>query len=51
MKNHIIISLLILSVGFSQKEYDGNDLIKMDNGLWTYWYENGQKKYEWNYKK
>ena len=35
MKNHIIISLLILSVGLSQKEYNGNDLIEMDNGLWT----------------
>ena len=35
MKNHIIISLLILSVGLSQQEYDINDLIDMDNGLWT----------------
>ena len=35
MKNHIIISLLILSVGLSQQEYDINDLIEMDNGLWT----------------
>jgi len=35
MKNHIIISLLFLSVGLSQQEYDINDLIEMDNGLWT----------------
>ena len=35
MKNHLIISLLILSVGFSQQEYDGNDIIEMDNGLWS----------------
>ena len=35
MKNYLIISLLFLSLGFSQKEYDGNDLIEMDNGLWT----------------
>ena len=35
MKNHIIISLLILSVGLSQQEYNSNDLIEMDNGLWT----------------
>ena len=35
MKNYIIISLLFLSLGFSQKEYHVNDLIEMDNGLWT----------------
>ena len=35
MKNHIIISLLFLSVGLSQREYNFNDLIEMDNGLWT----------------
>ena len=35
MKNHLIISLRILSVGFSQQEYNSNDLIYMDNGLWT----------------
>ena len=35
MKNHIIISLLILSVGLSQQEYHSNDLVQMDNGLWT----------------
>ena len=35
MKNYLIISLLILSVGFCQKEYNSNDLIKMDNGLYT----------------
>ena len=35
MKNHIIISLLFLCVGFSQQEYNSNDLIEMDNGLWT----------------
>ena len=35
MKNYLIISLLILSVGFCQQEYNHNDLIEMDNGLWT----------------
>ena len=35
MKNHIIISLLFLSVGLSQKEYNGNDIVEMDNGLFT----------------
>ena len=35
MKNHIIISLLILLIGCSQKEYNSNDTIKLDNGLWT----------------
>ena len=35
MKNYLIISLLILSVGFCQEEYNHNDLIEMDNGLWT----------------
>ena len=35
MKNHIIISLLFLSVGLSQQEYDFMNLIEMDNGLWT----------------
>jgi len=35
MKNYLIISLLFLSLGYSQKEYNVNDLIKMDNGLWT----------------
>ena len=35
MKNHIIISLLFLSVGLSQREYNSNDLIEMDNGLYT----------------
>ena len=35
MKNYLIISLLILSVGFSQQEYNVNDLIEMDNGLTT----------------
>ena len=52
MKNHLIISLLFLSVGLSQKEkeYNGNDLIEMDNGLWTYWYDNGMKELEVTYK-
>ena len=31
----LIISLLFLSVGLSQQEYHINDLIEMDNGLWT----------------
>ena len=35
MKNHIIISLLFLSIGLSQQEYNINDLIEMDNGLFT----------------
>jgi len=35
MKNYLIISLLFLSLGFSQKEYNVNDLILMDNGLTT----------------
>ena len=35
MKNHIIISLLFLSVGLSQQEYNSNDIVEMDNGLWT----------------
>jgi antitoxin component YwqK of YwqJK toxin-antitoxin module len=35
MKKHIIISLLFLSIGLSQQEYNSNDLIEMDNGLWT----------------
>ena len=35
MKNYLIISLLFLSLGFSQKEYNSNDIIEMDNGLWT----------------
>ena len=87
MKNHIIISLLILSVGCStfQKEYDINNITerngvyikeisdeivngevfqvvddmkvpigKMKNGkkdgLWTSWYENGQKESEETFK-
>ena len=35
MKNHIIITLLFLSVGLSQKQYNGNDIVEMDNGLFT----------------
>jgi len=38
MKKHIIISLLFLSVGLSQNqrnEYLVDNLIEMDNGLWT----------------
>jgi antitoxin component YwqK of YwqJK toxin-antitoxin module len=31
MKNHIIISLLILSVGLSQKEYDINHIVEQNN--------------------
>ena len=33
MKNHIIISLLFLSVGLSQQEYNTSDLTELD-GLW-----------------
>jgi len=35
MKNYLIISLLFLSLGFSQKEYHYNHIIEMNNGLWT----------------
>lgn len=36
MRKYLIISLLLfLSVGLSQQEYNLNDLIEMDNGLWT----------------
>ena len=35
MKNYLIISLLFLSVGFCQQEYNHNDFIEMHNGLWT----------------
>ena len=36
MRKYLIISLLLfLSVGLSQQEYNFNDLIEMDNGLWT----------------
>ena len=31
----LILSLLFLSCGDSQKEYNNNDLVEMDNGLWT----------------
>ena len=34
MKRLLLIALL-LSVGFSQQEYNFNDLREMDNGLWT----------------
>jgi len=34
MKNYLIISLLFLSLGFSQKEYNVNDLVNMDS-VWT----------------
>ena len=34
MKQTLLI-VLFLSVGFSQQEYNYNDLIKMDNGLWS----------------
>ena len=36
MKRLLLIVLpLFLSVGFSQQEYNSNDLIEMDNGLWS----------------
>lgn len=35
MKNYLITSLLFVSLGFSQKEYNYNDVIEMDNGLFT----------------
>ena len=87
MKNHIIISLLILLVGCStsQKEYDTNHIVKLNgvyvkeisdeivngevfqvvddmkvpigkmkngkkDGLWTSWYEIGQKESEETFK-
>ena len=27
--------LFLISIGFSQQEYNNNDLVEMDNGLWT----------------
>ena len=85
MRKYLIISLLFLSVGFCQKEYDINQIVERDgvyikkfsdeivngkvfqmfgdikvdigyikNGekerLWTWWYDNGQKGIEYNYK-
>jgi antitoxin component YwqK of YwqJK toxin-antitoxin module len=38
MKNHIIISLLFLSVGLSQKEYNTSDLTELDGT----WYNNNE---------
>jgi len=35
MKRYLIISLLFLSLGFSQKEYRFDDLISMGEGSWT----------------
>ncbi len=36
MRSYLSLSILFLiSIGFSQKEYNSNDLIEMDNGLWT----------------
>ena len=38
MKKILMILLpisLFLSIGFSQQEYNYNDLVEMDNGLWT----------------
>ena len=36
MKKYLFIILLFLvSIGFSQQEYDHNDLIEIDSGLWT----------------
>ena len=50
MKQTLLIILLsFLSVGFSQQEYNSNDLIEMDNGLFTWYYENGQKRAEETY--
>ena len=85
MKNYLIILLLFLSIGCSQKEYDIKQIVKRDgvyypefndedlngrvyemfgfkkvymgiikngkqDGLWTDWYENGQKSSEVTYK-
>jgi antitoxin component YwqK of YwqJK toxin-antitoxin module len=38
MKRLLLVLLpisLFLSIGFSQQEYNMNDLVEMDNGLWT----------------
>ena len=64
MKNHIIISLLILSVGYSQNNsvdvskdstkesqqmFNKQSMI-VEDGLQTEWYKNGKKKAEGNFK-
>ena len=61
MKNHLIISLLILSVGCKtqkpikdltdwyengQKKSEGSSTHGVKNGTWTWWYEYGQKSSE-----
>jgi len=59
MKNHLIISLLLLSVGFCQQEYNSNNLNEIDGVFYTTdmnepysgpvfsLYENGNKESEW----
>jgi len=62
MKNHLIISLLLLSVGFCQQEYNANNLNEIDGVFYTTdtnepysgtvfsLYENGNKESEWTLK-
>ena len=62
MKNHLIISLLLLSVGFCQQEYNSNNLNEIDGVFYTKdmnepysgivfsLYENGNKESEWTLK-
>ena len=62
MKNHLIISLLLLSVGFCQQEYNSNNLNEIDGVFYTTdmnepysgpvysLYENGNKESEWTLK-
>ena len=62
MKNHLIISLLLLSVGFCQQEYSSNNLNEIDGVFYTTdmnepysgpvfsLYENGNKESEWTLK-
>ena len=62
MKNHLIISLLLLSVGFCQQEYNANNLNEIDGVFYTKdtnepysgtvfsLYENGNIESEWTLK-
>ena len=62
MKNHLIISLLLLSVLFCQKEYNANNLNEIDGVFYTKdtykpysgkvfsLYDNGNKESEWTLK-
>ena len=62
MKNHLIISLLLLSVGFCQQEYNADNLNEIDGVFYTKdtnepysgtvfsLYENGNIESEWTLK-